>query len=198
MVAICTNFKGNAISDLSVQGQTSKGQSLHLATFSKQFGLTRALTHELARQGIVRIQQGGYVGDNLHHEKVVTFDEERVRQYLAGQIEPEPINLNAKPIYPSLRKPRNHLIPERLPPLPRPIPFICPKCGKVTTNIHVVRRRSLKMVPAKVYIYVQWRHRDNRKHGGFIYHYKPYDEVARVPQVQRETPREGLSGRSTE
>jgi hypothetical protein len=45
--------------------------------------------------------------------------------------------------------------------------LICARCEKVANSVNQVKRKT----KSGLYLYKQWRHRDNRKKGGYLYHY---------------------------
>lgn len=46
-------------------------------------------------------------------------------------------------------------------------PIMCARCGKPSNSVWKVRRKN----KSGTYTYLQYRHRDNRKRGGYEYHY---------------------------
>lgn len=44
-----------------------------MSKFKKRYNISQKELNSLAKRGIVEIQQGGFIGDNLHHDKVVVI-----------------------------------------------------------------------------------------------------------------------------
>lgn len=43
-------------------------------TFKRRLKFSQSQVNALVKSGRIEIQQGGYLGDNLHHDKLVIFD----------------------------------------------------------------------------------------------------------------------------
>lgn len=61
--------------------------ALAFATFKRRYGVTQAQINNLAKAKRVEIQQNGYVGDSMHHHKLVVFkDKDAVFQSVLPKV----------------------------------------------------------------------------------------------------------------
>lgn len=137
-------------------------QPVKSSTFTKRTGIPRRFWPQLRETGIIKdVQQGGYPGDNLHHDKIVIYDREKLKKL--GRL--------------SIREPD---FQETIDPMQivSPLPLICTKCGKLTIVVNKVKRKGKD---GRIRTYIEWRHWDNRKRsskgkkkGGYVHHYKRY------------------------
>lgn len=97
--------------------------------------------NDLIRLNIVKEEQGGFLGDNVNHEKLLSFEVAKVEGYLAG-ITP---NTTRSPDW-----------------------SICQKCDKPSIKVQLIERVSKY---GTVYKYKLFRHLDHRKHNRYVYHY---------------------------
>lgn len=75
----------------------NKGRTLHLSTFAKYLNYPRdnnrefkRILHFLESMGFVEVQQGGFLGHSMCHEKIVAvkkpFELDKFRQVILGPI----------------------------------------------------------------------------------------------------------------
>lgn len=69
--------------------------------FKGRFGISQAGLNQLVREGKVRLQQNGYLGDSTHHHKLVIFPDD-------FQLTPELPRLKVRKTHPFLRFPDSY------------------------------------------------------------------------------------------